>query len=164
MTIDELNALTTLTATDEVPVWDAEANSEPTKKITGSNLASSVKTLGSLLGTSDVVDNLTSTETDKPLAAAQGKALSEAIAQSTANVKQIDITTDTNGFFSDTRSGNFIVLKAWCTSSDVVIISYPANNSTEQGKNTWWFKAVNATTLEKVSSTALTVYYAFIIK
>ena len=34
--------------------------------------------------TSDVVNNLTSTATDKPLSAAQGKALSEAIAQSTA--------------------------------------------------------------------------------
>lgn len=33
---------------------------------------------------SDVINNLTSTATDKPLSAAQGKALSEAIAQSTA--------------------------------------------------------------------------------
>lgn len=78
MTIDELGSVSAITANDEVPVWDAEAGaSEPTKKVTGSDLASSVKTLGSLLGTSDVVNNLTSTATDKPLSAAQGKALND---------------------------------------------------------------------------------------
>ena len=78
MTINELLALNGLTANDEIPVWDAEAEpNEPTKKITGSNLAASIKTLGSLLGTSDVVNSLTSTATDKPLAAAQGKALND---------------------------------------------------------------------------------------
>ena len=54
MTIDELNALTTLTAADEVPVWDKEESGEPTKKITASNLAASVKSLGNLIGTGDV--------------------------------------------------------------------------------------------------------------
>ena len=80
MTINELLALNGLTANDEIPVWDAEAEpNEPTKKITGSNLASSIKTLGSLLGTSDVVDNLTSTSTTAPLSAAQGKTLNDNI-------------------------------------------------------------------------------------
>ena len=47
-TIDGLNAVTSLTANDEVPLWDAEASGEPTKKITASNLASSVKSLAAL--------------------------------------------------------------------------------------------------------------------
>lgn len=51
MTIDELNALTALTAGDEIPVWDAEASGEPTKKITAQNMANSVKTLANLQGT-----------------------------------------------------------------------------------------------------------------
>lgn len=105
MTIDELNALETLTAGDEFPVWDSEESGEPTKKITAQNMANSVKTLGSLVNTTemntaiaqstadvirtgDVVDNLTSTATDKPLSAAQGKALNEAIAQSTADISE----------------------------------------------------------------------------
>ena len=75
MTIHELLALTGLTANDEIPVWDAEASGEPTKKITAQNLAAAIKTLASLLGTGDVIDSLTSTETDKPLSAAQGKKL-----------------------------------------------------------------------------------------
>ena len=44
-TIDGLNAFSSLTAQDEVPVWDAEATGEPTKKIPGQNLANSVKGL-----------------------------------------------------------------------------------------------------------------------
>lgn len=43
----------------------------------------------------DIVDNLTSTNTDKPLSAAQGKALNEAIAQSTA-YSVSDLTCDTS--------------------------------------------------------------------
>ena len=54
MTIDGLNALTALTAADEVPVWDSEESGEPTKKITASNLTASVKSLGSLIGTGDL--------------------------------------------------------------------------------------------------------------
>lgn len=49
-TIDDLNALTTLTATDEVPVWDSEESGEPTKKITAQQLAEAVKTLANLQG------------------------------------------------------------------------------------------------------------------
>lgn len=48
MTIDELLATTGLTASDEIPVWDAEATGEPTKKITAANLASSVAAIGGL--------------------------------------------------------------------------------------------------------------------
>lgn len=54
MTIDELNALTTLTAADEVPVWDSEESGEPTKKITASNLAASVKSLARLPNTTEM--------------------------------------------------------------------------------------------------------------
>lgn len=53
-TINGLNAVTSLTAQDEVPVWDAEASGEPTKKITAQNMAASVKTLGSLVNTNEM--------------------------------------------------------------------------------------------------------------
>lgn len=75
MTIHELLALTGLTESDEIPVWDAEASSEPTKKITAQNFASSIKTLASLLGTGDVVNDLTSTSTTAPLSANMGTQL-----------------------------------------------------------------------------------------
>lgn len=53
-TIDGLNSVTSLTTNDEVPVWDKEASGEPTKKITAQNMAASVKTLGSLVNTTEM--------------------------------------------------------------------------------------------------------------
>lgn len=53
-TIDGLNSVTSLTSQDEVPMWDAEASGEPTKKITAQNMAASVKTLGSLVNTTEM--------------------------------------------------------------------------------------------------------------
>ena len=55
MTIDELLSLAGLTANDEIPVWDAEAADEPTKKITAQNFAASVKTLAGLVGEADAL-------------------------------------------------------------------------------------------------------------
>lgn len=54
MTIDELNALTALTAGDEIPVWDAEASGEPTQKITAQQLAAAVKALAGLPSTTEM--------------------------------------------------------------------------------------------------------------
>lgn len=65
MTIDGLNTVSSLTAQDKVPVWDNESSGEPTRKITAQNLTNSVKTLGSLVNTTE---------------------MNTAIAQSTANV------------------------------------------------------------------------------
>jgi hypothetical protein len=53
-TIDGLNVVTSLTAQDEVPLWDVEASGEPTKKITAQNLAASVKSLASLPNTTEM--------------------------------------------------------------------------------------------------------------
>jgi hypothetical protein len=79
MTIDELLAAAGLTANDEIPIWDAEATGEPTKKVTAQNFASAVKTLASLLGTGEIANNLTTTTTGKVLDASQGKALKNII-------------------------------------------------------------------------------------
>ena len=58
MTIDELLSLAGLTANDEIPVWDAEAVDEPTKKITAQNLAASVKALAGLVGEEEFTEAL----------------------------------------------------------------------------------------------------------
>ena len=65
MTIDSLNTVSSLTAQDEVPVWDKEASGEHTRKITAQNMANSVKSLASLPNTTE---------------------MNTAIAQSTANM------------------------------------------------------------------------------
>lgn len=92
-TIDSLNAVTSLTAQDEVPVWDAEASGEPTKKITAQNMAASVKTLGSLVNTTEMnnalagkqntltFDTTPTTGSTNPVTSG---GIADAIAQSTA--------------------------------------------------------------------------------
>jgi hypothetical protein len=94
-TIDGLNSVTSLTSQDEVPVWDAEASGEPTKKITAQNMAASVKTLGSLVNTSEMnsalagkqntltFDTTPTTGSTNPVTSG---GIATAIAQSTANL------------------------------------------------------------------------------
>lgn len=76
MQIKELPASTTLTSAD---VFATDASAGATKKITAANLATQVKSLGSLLGTSEVVNNLTTTASGKVLDARQGKTLKDAV-------------------------------------------------------------------------------------
>lgn len=66
-TINSLTSLTTPASNDLLAIWDSNAGTgeEPTKKMS----------IGDF-----VVDNLTSTATNKPLSAAQGKALNDKIA------------------------------------------------------------------------------------
>jgi hypothetical protein len=81
MTINGLNTVSALTAQDQVPVWDNESSGEPTRKITAQNMANSVKTLGSLVNTTE---------------------MNNAIAQSTAKLKSKEIygTTDNDGYIN----------------------------------------------------------------
>lgn len=110
MTINELLASVGLTANDEIPLWDAEATgAEPTKKITATNLATAIKSLASLLGTSDVVNNLTSTETTKALSAAQGKALADAISVSSTSATR-NTTYTGNGSCNLHKFGKIVVM------------------------------------------------------
>ena len=89
MTIDSLNTVSALTAQDEVPVWDKEASGEPTKKITAQNMTNSVKTLGSLVNTTE---------------------MNTAIAQSTATTH--NQYTHANGAVIDCyRSGNIVTVR-----------------------------------------------------
>lgn len=82
-TIDGLNVVTALTAQDEVPLWDAEASGEPTKKITAQNMAASVKSLASLPNTTE---------------------MNAAIAQSTASITQ---KIESNTFVNNVDANNY---------------------------------------------------------
>lgn len=123
MTIPELAAALALTANDLLAIYDAEATNpnEPTQKITAQQLADAVKTLGSLLGMSDVVDNLTSTSTTAPLSANMGKSLNDKMTQLIS--VSLSGTTDENGNVPTsglTQSDYPIAFIAGANSSDVV--------------------------------------------
>ena len=75
MQISDLTAASSIAGGDVLAV---EVNGV-TYKVSGTALAASLKTIGALLAASDVVNNLSGTATDKPLSAAQGKALNDAL-------------------------------------------------------------------------------------
>lgn len=100
MTINQLLAIAGLTADDEIPVWD-NPGSTPDAKITAANLASSIKTLASLIATSDLDTEVTEDSTN----AIQSRAVYDAIQQSMANMPLIykptgTITTNNIGAFT----------------------------------------------------------------
>lgn len=67
MQIKDLPSSNTFASTD---VLAKDTSGGTTEKINGSDLASSIKTLGSLFGPLDIVNSLSSTVTNKPLAPA----------------------------------------------------------------------------------------------
>lgn len=105
-TINGLNAVTSLTAQDEVPVWDKEASGEPTKKITAQNMTASVKTLGSLVNTTEMnnalagkqntltFDTTPTTGSTNPVTSG---GIATAISQSTAKLDKLQFTTSVSG-------------------------------------------------------------------
>lgn len=96
MQISGLSASNTFSATDVLAIEVNVNGVEKTYKLTGATLATALASIGAYLKTTDVVNNLTSTNTDKPLSAAQGKALNSKI---TNIVKKETITgtTSSNG-------------------------------------------------------------------
>lgn len=120
MTINELNALTALTAGDELPVWDAEASGEPTKKITAQNMANSVKTLANLQGTL-TFDTTPTTGSTNPVTSG---GIKTAIANSQSVVAVGDLITNRSTYF------DYQFAKK---SGKLVIISFLVKNGTPYG-------------------------------
>ena len=176
-TIDDLNALAALTAADEVPVWDSEESGEPTKKITAQNMANSVKSLASLpnttemntaidqstadvIRTGDVVNNLTSTNTDKPLSANMGKALNDKL---TIKTTTITVTTNANGVFG-------VPTNICKPSKQILIAAYMGNGgygyirTDSISGDLYGFMVLNLlqASYSKVANTELTITIAYI--
>lgn len=90
-----------------------------------------------------------------------------ALSEQIANYITVDSasgTTDADGYINVIKSSQIIILKAWSTSSDVLVFSYPATSATEKGRESWWFRAVNSTSLASKANTSITIYYAYITK
>lgn len=112
MTIDELLAALGVDGDDLLAIYDKNAPSgtEPTQKITITNFVSSILTLGEILTQSSIVNNLTSTETDKPLSAAQGKALNDNLKKLNSNLGELNMWIGTIPFaFNNTDSASVVL-------------------------------------------------------
>ena len=77
MTIDQLTALITAVAADELPIWDADE--AKAKKITVQDFINSVVTIADLLKKTDIYNGLDQTAAGYALDARQGKALNDAV-------------------------------------------------------------------------------------
>lgn len=146
-TIDGLNAVTSLTTNDEVAVWDKEATGEPTKKITGQNLANSVKGL--------MPFDTTPTTGSTNLVTSGG--IATAIAQSTANAIRHTVSATTNGsgvVFTDIP----ISTKAW----GFATLTYPCQTGYYQDK---YFllvtNSVNGSVVPLANASVTYIYYTF---
>ena len=79
--ITQLPASTTLASTD---VLAKETSGNTTQKITAENAVASLKTIGNLLGTNDVINDLTTGGTTVPLSAEMGKTIAGKIIDSSS--------------------------------------------------------------------------------
>ena len=128
MTINELLSLAGLTASDEIPVWDAEGQvNGRTKKITAQNLAASIKTIASLIASSDLDTAPTSDSTK----AVQSGGVYNAIQQSTKSM--FDITNQSLSF--DENGTSRVPLRSgyWLVSAGVkngygLVVGYSPSN------------------------------------
>ena len=77
MQISGLSASNTFSATDVLAIEVNVNGVEKTYKLTGATLATALASIGSYLNTTDVVNDLTSTDPTKVLAAPQGKELND---------------------------------------------------------------------------------------
>lgn len=118
-TINDLPALASLTANDYIPVWDSEASGEPTYKIKVSDMIASMVLIASLLKQNDVVNDLTSTATDKPGSANMIRTLNDKITQYSATYDAYGCTAGSK--FSITsrvqKSGYLILLSIVATAN-----------------------------------------------
>ena len=72
------------------------------------------------------------------------------------------ITTDGTGFYSITRTGNYVVLSAWSPQTDIIILPFTATGSTASGYYKWWFKVCGADLTPKTNFN-LTIYYSYVV-
>ena len=157
MQISGLSASNTFSATDVLAIEVNVNGTNKTYKMTGATLATALASIGSYLKTTDVVNNLTSTATDKPLSANMGKELNDKIGNlhclyawntTTINV-DIGFAPDTSksatGILVNGNQSVFALLKLDVTPSVIVMngtknftISLSGSNFTITANETLW--------------------------
>lgn len=112
--------------------------------------------VNSKINISDIVNNLTSTATNKPLSAAQGKALKDDLVSMAVKYKFISATTTASGVIglTDLTPGN-----------STPIIVYDAAGHTfhvRRGSSTWVAIVKDSSDIDAVTNTAVDAYVRYI--
>ena len=142
-TINDLPALASLTANDYIPVWDSEASGEPTYKIKVSDMIASMVLIASLLKQDDVVNDLTSTATDKPGSANMLKTLNDKLSL-LGTMKKVSYAQGANVTF--TYNPN--------TTNRYAALLFVVNNDGSSGIFAITYKQGTGSTVEKLSGLA----------
>ena len=72
------------------------------------------------------------------------------------------LTTNASGFVQiNVTPKNIIVLSAWSSTGDVLIIPFSASNASEYGTSLWWFRVHNASMQVRTNFT-FDMYYSYI--
>ena len=112
MQISGLSASNTFSATDVLAIEVNVNGTNKTYKLTGATLAAALASIGSYLKTTDVVNNLTSTDPTKALAAPQGKALNDKMQAQTIQGAFTITDTDTEYNVSDMSTASLLIFQA----------------------------------------------------
>lgn len=132
MQISGLSASNSFSATDVLAIEVNVNGTNKTYKLTGATLATALASIGSYLKTTDVVNNLTSTSTDKPLSAAMGKeldgGLANCITKTGVKHQRFVLTTDPDG---DAVIGINIT-------TNIVVGMYPSRTGADNTRTQWF--------------------------
>ncbi len=72
------------------------------------------------------------------------------------------LTTNSNGFCNINLTGRrIILLSAWSSSGDVLIVPFSASGANQQGTGQWWFRVHNDS-MQIRTNFNFTLYYAYI--
>ena len=72
------------------------------------------------------------------------------------------LTTNSNGFCNITLTGRrIIIISAWSSSGDVLIVPFSTSGANQQGAGQWWFRVHNDS-MQIRANFNFTLYYAYI--
>ena len=72
------------------------------------------------------------------------------------------LTTNSNGFCNIILTGRrIIIISAWSSSGDVLIVPFSASAANQQGTGQWWFRVHNDS-MQIRANFNFTLYYAYI--
>ena len=153
--ISGLNSKSTFDSTDVIAI---ESNGV-TYKVSGSTLASALKTLGNYLNTASLVANLTTTTAGSPLDATQGKALADMLAGLISSVSigsYTDLTTAAAGVWDSMSNETLKVGRFLRTGVSYYLFVAYRNSANYATMLCWSYGALKLYMVNKVQGTIQT--------
>ena len=154
----QITDMTSTTSFPDTAVIAIEDNGS-TYKLTGASLAAALKTIGSLLSTSDLKANLTTSTAGSPLDATQGKALADMLSgliSSTSIGSYTDLTTAAAGVWDSMSNETVKVGRFLRTGVSYYLFVAYRNSANYASMLCWSYGAFKLYMINKVQGTIQT--------